>query len=72
MGFWCVTEAWPDATVQWFKGNDSQPISCSQLREKFIPVSPDTPSNTVYTCVGVNKVERTSKSVSFQGTYIYK
>ena len=36
----------------------------------FIPVSPDTPPDIVYTCVAENKVGRTTKSVTLQGTYI--
>ena len=68
MGFWCKTNAWPDATVQWFKGNVSQPGS--QKRKMFIPVSPDTPPDIVYTCVAENKVGRTVESVTPQGTYI--
>ena len=68
MGFWCITEAWPDAIVQWFKGNVSQPDS--QKREKFLPVSPDAPPDIVYTYVAENKVGRTTESVTRQGTYI--
>ena len=68
MGFWCITEAWPDAIVQWFKGNVSQPGS--QKQKMFIPVSPNTPPDIVYTCVAENKVGRTTENVTLQGTYI--
>ena len=66
--FHCISEAWPEATVQWFKGNDSIPIYGSQLLEQWIFVLPGTPADTVYTCVSENKVGSTRKSVTFQGT----
>ena len=71
LGFHCVSEAWPNATVEWLKGNGSSSIYPPQLFEQWIFVLPGTPRDTVFTCVAKNKVGSTSKSVTFQGIRSY-
>lgn len=65
--FYCTADGLPEATVEWFKGNES--VNGPQLYKQMVIIYPETPHDTIYTCVAKNKVGSTHESFAVQGMY---